>query len=117
MVCTVTDNGSNFIKAFRIFGIDDKCWLADDEVIDEDEIVDFCEVRALPNHVKCASHTVSRLANQSMKKALAYETYKKMHVSVFGKLSALWKKSNRPKTSEILKEVLGISINVPGPVR
>lgn len=50
VVATVTDNASNFVKAFKEFGI-----IADGEIFEEVNIEN--EKIKLPNHVRCASHT------------------------------------------------------------
>jgi len=104
----VTDNGSNFIKAFRVFGINDD---EDDENINEEsadeidavmltDILDDVTNRiVLPPHRRCASHTLNLLASKDALKSLdktAHNTvYRKVYCSFFGKCQYLWNKTHQ----------------------
>ena len=68
-IATVTDNGSNFVKAFKEFGVQ----YAEEGRLEEDEAVDkipeFHEIRrqnfaaSLPNHQRCACHTLNLIGS------------------------------------------------------
>lgn len=82
---TVTDNGSNFIKAFKEYGINmDLSELSDSEDEDsDDEIIaeteedseinfheDLVEEIRLPEHISCASHSLNLIATTDFGKSL-----------------------------------------------
>ncbi|CAD6215394.1 GSCOCG00011182001-RA-CDS, partial [Cotesia congregata] len=117
---TVTDNGSNFIKAFKEFGVDvsDKdlfdssevsCDDNDEEIFDalddisvraEEEFDLTCEI-ALPQHLRCASHTLNLIATTDISKGIeASQVLKKRHTNVVKKCSSLWKQLRSPKKNE-----------------
>lgn len=100
---TVTDSGSNFLKAFNIFG-DSQCLLDKEEEIiatvlaeydeneerDESEIVDTSEILCdfdpfdfgliqLPPHRKCACHLLSRVATFDIKKVTNTRNFGKLY--------------------------------------
>jgi len=80
IVCVVTDNGSNFVKAFKEFGItskfetsgngmesdddDDLGVSLADSYIEIDGVLKEKRDLSLPPHFKCASHTLSLIATK-----------------------------------------------------
>lgn len=94
VVATVTDNGSNFLKAFREFGITKSyvCGnIEDSETADSDEIdeIEFKNERfenSLPKHIKCATHTLNLLASTDFNRILEQNNSnlkKHKHVSIY----------------------------------
>lgn len=67
----------------------------------------------LPHHLRCASHTLNLLASTDYQKAIKNSNAQRIHYTAFGKCSALWNASRRPKTSEIITEELGYSLTYP----
>uniref|UniRef100_A0AAZ1Y1Y5 BED-type domain-containing protein n=1 Tax=Oreochromis aureus TaxID=47969 RepID=A0AAZ1Y1Y5_OREAU len=99
VTATVTDNGSNFIKAFRMFQKSDS-----DEESEEDEEVTFTDVEqtlstesegqfSLPPHLRCASHTLN-LIFHDVEKWLQANEAKFIYRSATSKCSAMWTKAN-----------------------
>lgn len=142
----VTDNGSNFCKAFRIFGTAlevEPCQvglqaqsLAQEatEQADEDggEDLEFQEIDEilspeendqealyhLPRHFRCASHTLNLIVTKDAEEALKVASYKRVSRSTFAKLQALWNKQERSSTfADLVKEKLGIYFIVPNVTR
>lgn len=58
IVMTITDNGSNFVKAFREYGLSKER----EEEDSDDEAPIFDNARYLPQHQRCTSHTLNLLA-------------------------------------------------------
>lgn len=101
VVCTTTDNGSNFLKAFRVFGVENndietearRCenddtdsegcgegsdgveFQDDSQVLDHDDGFEF----HLPKHQKCACHILNLVSSVDAQKALSNEHYKKLY--------------------------------------
>lgn len=82
IVGVVTDNGSNFVKAFSEYGLkisDMECEEEANEDDDHLEIVDIHKILkesdddslVLPPHFRCAAHTLSLIASQEPLKVLA----------------------------------------------
>ncbi|XP_058629915.1 uncharacterized protein LOC131539375 [Onychostoma macrolepis] len=114
---TTTDSGSNFLKAFRIYGEekDDDAQDAQEEedfileeesdesesemeyqdlfgILDEDCGLEY----QLPRHQKCACHLLNLVATVDASAAEAgSDTYKRLSRSAFAKCSALWNKTSR----------------------
>lgn len=112
---TTTDSGSNFLKAFRLYGENEEeatsvqeesDSILDDASDDESELeLDFQDVSAilddntgleyqLPRHQKCACHLLNLISTVDAT-ATANETYKKLYRSTFAKCHALWNKTSR----------------------
>uniref|UniRef100_A0ABD2WMA6 HAT C-terminal dimerisation domain-containing protein n=1 Tax=Trichogramma kaykai TaxID=54128 RepID=A0ABD2WMA6_9HYME len=142
---SVSDNGSNFVKAFREFGInefyvpesdcietsandsdsgDDSEPVDDDIVLHPDEneevvITDFSYYQ-LPKHFRCASHTLNLLATTDFLKVLKkndYEDYKDKHTTALEKSQCLWKSLRSLKKKEEVRKELNCFLKRPVPTR
>jgi hypothetical protein len=119
IICTTTDNGSNFIKAFSVFaekqemdvpssgnngdGSDDND-SSDDE--SSEDVVGF-EIDAvftsdsddreyhLPRHQRCACHTLNLITTNDINDAEQDPAYKKLSRAAFSKCQDLWNKYGR----------------------
>ncbi|KAL1277390.1 hypothetical protein QQF64_024063 [Cirrhinus molitorella] len=109
VVCTTTDSGSNFLKAFRVFGVENNIETeasmcesedTDSEGCGEGDGVEFQDTSLLldqddgfevqlPKHQKCACHILNLVSSVDAQKALSNEHYKKLYRSVFSKCQAL----------------------------
>uniref|UniRef100_A0AAZ1WYK7 BED-type domain-containing protein n=1 Tax=Oreochromis aureus TaxID=47969 RepID=A0AAZ1WYK7_OREAU len=119
VTATVTDNGSNFIKAFTMFQKSDS-----DEESEEDEEVTFTDVEqtlstesegqfSLPPHLRCASHTLN-LIFHDVEKWLQANEAKFIHRSATSKCSAMWTKANRSSVaSELVDNFFKKKLIVP----
>ncbi|KAL4007318.1 hypothetical protein ACER0C_001170 [Sarotherodon galilaeus] len=119
VTATVTDNGSNFIKAFRMFQKSDS-----DEELEEDEEVTFTDVEqtlstesegqfSLPPHLRCASHTLN-LIFHDVEKWLQANEAKFIYRSATSKCSAMWTKANRSSVaSELVDNFFKKKLIVP----
>lgn len=133
VVACVTDNGSNFVKAFKSFGVHrinvlneqntiDSCDEDSDTDSTDDELtylndlsptISHLETR-LPLQLRCASHTLSLCATDANKILENQETeLSKMHDQTIKKCNTLWKAANRPKSAEILQNILGHTLSRP----
>lgn len=93
----VTDNGSNFIKAFRLFGPQSEDEEATENKVEITAILDSSESDGrLPPHHCCSSHTLSLLATTDPAEAAKKNSvYNKVSQQVFGRCQALFNKQNR----------------------
>lgn len=75
IVKTITDNGANFLKAFRSYGIEmnveDLYGNGTDNDVEADEFddIEFHPI-SLPGHISCASHTLNLLPSSDFMKIL-----------------------------------------------
>ncbi|RXN21849.1 zinc finger BED domain-containing 1-like protein [Labeo rohita] len=131
VVRTTTDNGSNFVKAFRVFGQQDENnneVLVAEGTIEEEELgedcdasdgeeeVEFMDVEAileeddglqyqLLKHHLCACHLLNLVCTVDVDRANKTEAYKKLSRSAFSKCQALWNKASRsPQNAELIEE-------------
>lgn len=134
---TVTDNSSNFVKAFRVFQSNENDLMevvagmndAECQAYDEDDIADFTDMAevlsvneheqtySLPPHKRCASHT-KNLISKDTEKAQAASAEKNTYRSAFAKCSALWNKASRSTIiAEIIEEICVTKLVVPTETR
>ena len=121
VVATVTDNASNFVKAFKEFGIHNLDEISDDENdsisnhipnnIEEDSGEEI-ENTFLPNHLRCSAHTLSLICTTDIAKIQDY-IYKSHHKKAMAKCSSLWNKTRSAKCSEIIFNILSCHIRRP----
>uniref|UniRef100_A0A6P7H747 Uncharacterized protein LOC114347928 n=2 Tax=Diabrotica virgifera virgifera TaxID=50390 RepID=A0A6P7H747_DIAVI len=135
MVGTITDNGSNFVKVFEQYHItndEEEAINADDifqvinineekdtELLENDDMdVDSAEQFTLPKHFRCASHTLNLIATTDYKNLIKENAVlRKRHTAAFQKCNLLWNKANRPKSNEIIQNILGHTLSRPGITR
>lgn len=130
-VAIVTDNGSNFVKAFKEFQItlnlnaeeyDSESDKENENTSVSHETTDFLEVClsstsnasiSLPYHIRCAAHTLSLIATTDCAKALQDKKFSSANHQTMGKLQALWNACSKPKTGEQIVNVLGCCLKKP----
>lgn len=131
-VATVIDNGSNFVKSFKEFGIKTSIFDSVDpvrEVESHDEDVIFVPLAEenttaddysensdlnLPRHLSCASHTFNLLATTDVNFVInSSAIMRSRHTNILHKFSDLWKYASKPKSAEVLENVLGHSLIYP----
>lgn len=72
----------------------------------------------LPKHVRCASHTLNLIAPTDVKNAIQKNTaLRTKHTNAVLKCNTLWKMASRPKSNEIIHQVLGHTLSYPGVTR
>lgn len=124
VVKIVTDNGSNFIKAFKLTQsfLDEE-----EEVIDDD--IEFFEVTGmlnhatgsgfiLPPHKRCAAHSANLTMSSDMKKQIKNEEFKKIQEHALEKCAELFKKQSRSSlAADLIKERIGRYFVTPSKTR
>ena len=116
LVATTTDNGSNFVKAFSVFG---PCDDENDEATTNIDVSDaintgLIDEPDLPPHHRCAAHTLNLIATTDSECAELDSAYKKISRSTFAKCQALWNKFGRTTAAnEIVSEEAGLQLIRP----
>lgn len=129
IVTTTTDNGSNFVKAFKVFGEDENNNAggadAEEEEGEDEEEVEFVDVSSLldeddgfqfqlPKHQRCACHILNLIATTDASKAMSNDAYKKLYYSTFAKCNALWNKWSRSSVAaEAVEEACSLQLVRP----
>ena len=127
---TVTNNASNFGKAFREYlaPVEDEEQHHENDYNDTD-VVSIEGVLAddasetsdifLPHHETCFSHSLNLLATVDASKACESDTtYRRLYRGAVGKCTAIWNATHRSsKTSDAVKAVTDKAIITPGATR
>ncbi|KAM7315752.1 uncharacterized protein ISCGN_005535 [Ixodes scapularis] len=119
ILVTVTDNASNFIKAFRVFGRepcedDLEVDLVDVSAILNDRPATSADFIGLPNHQRCAAHTLNLVANVDAREASHDVSYSRCSSKTLSKCRALWNRQQHSTvSSEIISRKLGRLLIVP----
>ena len=134
VVSTTTDNASNFVKAFRMFGSVDEEIDEDeeDDTVDED-LIQPVSITAtlvnqrsngrgtnvqLPPHLRCACHSLNLIATKDAQDAELDSQFKKLHRSSSAKATAIGNKSSRSvQTAEAIVEICKQALVKPNQTR
>jgi len=127
IIKVITDNGSNFVKAFREYQGDQDELLQeneDDETIEAPDFItlsdiiggretenedDTEEAIVLPPHERCASHTLSLICVKDIS-----DSKSKLMKSSFAKCYGIWNKSSRSTgCAEKIKDICGTYFTKP----
>jgi len=137
ILATITDNGSNFVKAFKMFGVKlqnidivEDVNLVDDDnsqsdlesnenYIFENVVGHTIEIEnILPVHFRCFAHTLNLCATTDINKVIKGSVELSLiHDQVIKKCNILWKLSGRPKSAEVIQNILGHTLSRPGETR
>ena len=135
IVATITNNGSTFRKAFRMFGIkealatrenEDDCMSSSSENTssDEEDIDESTPVNAdYMNHLvtrqlPCSAHILNLCITTDMVRTInSNEVLSAIHTDVMQKCNVLWKEAMRPKSAEIMEQTIGHTLKRPGKTR
>lgn len=137
VIKTVTDNASNFVKAFNEYGMDFNVGqhgfldVGEDREGDDDLALDAVNIHDilqgadddngnihLYSHQRCAAHTLNLVATTDCKAALNNAAYKKIVRSTQAKCSAMWNKSSRSVQAHgFIRDTIGIACIIPNDTR
>ncbi|KAH7939129.1 hypothetical protein HPB52_007089 [Rhipicephalus sanguineus] len=119
----ITDSGSNFLKAFRVYGKDEE----DEEGEQNCEPVQLCSLidsveegkLRLPPHHRCSAHTMNLIASVDAARADSVDTdYARIKQSVFSKCQKLWNKQGQSaQAADLIKTHCGIYLPHPAVTR
>ena len=146
VTATITDNGSNFVKAFKTFSITDspststeavqeedcpeESYTDEEEatfedvhntlILDPDNMDDLTQVEYdLPAHERCAAHTMNLVASSDINKSLSSSpSSRTVYRSSFAKCAALWNKASRStQASDNVEAILKRKLIIPTQTR
>uniref|UniRef100_A0A3P9H755 HAT C-terminal dimerisation domain-containing protein n=1 Tax=Oryzias latipes TaxID=8090 RepID=A0A3P9H755_ORYLA len=131
VVATVTDNASNFVKAFKTFPPPESDEDEKEEEEEEQEDVLFTDIAealtsvsdeghiTLPPHYRCASHTINLISTSDVEKYLTSSpATKSVYRVTIAKCTALWTKASRSTVAaEQVQEVSQRKLLVPSSTR
>lgn len=126
VIGVITDNAKNFEKAFREFGLASSEFdFFEDQMrstrvmYDSEEIIftDAFDSMVLPNRFRCNAHTINLIGTNNIITAKQDTNYSRLYVQCFSKLNRIWNKTQYPKSSETIKNILSSSLGRPVPSR
>lgn len=127
IVMTTTDSGSNFVKAFSVFGAAATANAeepdASNEVAFEDVSEDLTRAEDsleyhLPPHHRCAAHSLNLVSTVDAEKAEENPAYKRLSRATFAKCQSLWNKSSRSsQAAEVIEDECGLVLLKPNATR
>lgn len=134
VVSTTTDNASNFVKAFRMFGsVDEELDEEEEEDTVDEDLVRPVSITAtlvnqrsnghgtnvqLPPHQRCACHSLNLIATKDAQDAELDSQFKKLYRSSSAKATAIWNKSSRSvQTAEAIMEICKQALVKPNQTR
>uniref|UniRef100_H3B6J0 HAT C-terminal dimerisation domain-containing protein n=1 Tax=Latimeria chalumnae TaxID=7897 RepID=H3B6J0_LATCH len=118
VVCTVTDNGSNFAKAFKEYGFQEE---GDEETAEVDhkfglisDVIDHQPFQLL-KHQRCTAHTLNLIAAYDIHKHLSCtSSTSAVYHSSIAKCSAVWNKASHScKAYEVIEDNTNRKLIVP----
>ena len=120
IVMTTTDSGSNFVKAFSVFGATANAEQpeASDKVVFEDVSEDLTKAEDsleyhLPPHHRCAAHSLNLVSTVDAEKA-ENPVNKRLSRASFAKCQSLWNKSSRSsQAAEVIEDECGLVLLKP----
>ncbi|KAI2663399.1 Zinc finger BED domain-containing protein 4 [Labeo rohita] len=118
---TVTDNGNNFIKAFKEFASDDDQEVEQSHFEDLGSILcdgeiggDFFLSYFLPPHQRCASQTLNLIASKDLADAVSKGPAGKLHSSAAEKCAAIWHKTqSSTEAADAMESIAKMKFTVP----
>ncbi|XP_040069164.1 uncharacterized protein LOC120842207 [Ixodes scapularis] len=115
----ITDNGSNFLKAFRIFGEKSSVGEEDEEIenegVDLSKLIDSTEEGiCLPQHHRCAAHCLNLVSTVDASRASEDDAFSKAFTTVMRKCRCLWAKQGQSSVAaETVHKVCGVYLPTP----
>ncbi|XP_076028521.1 uncharacterized protein LOC143017620 [Oratosquilla oratoria] len=132
ILCTTTDNGTNYVSAFVNFAQEDVVIQPgedkpDEELADEPQVIsmeealdqaDEAEV-SLPKHQRCGAHTLNLLASEDVSKVPQWNHGgRNIFRRSAAKAQSLWNaQGRRTLTANEIKDAIGKKLKVPGATR
>ncbi|KTG00752.1 hypothetical protein cypCar_00030560 [Cyprinus carpio] len=118
---TVTDNGNNFVKAFKEFSSEDDQDVEQSHFEDLGSILcdgemggDFFLSYFLPPHQRCASQTLNLIASKDLADAVSKGQAGKLHSSATEKCAAIWHKvQTSTEAADALESIAKMKFTVP----
>ncbi|KAL2096766.1 hypothetical protein ACEWY4_005973 [Coilia grayii] len=119
------DNGSNFVKAFRMFESQSDDGSDSDDLSDEEDVTftdvskvlstESDETFSLLPHLRCAFHTLNLISKNDLEKWLTSNNgCKAVYRSALAKCTALWTKTSRSTVaSDQVEEVIKRKLIIP----
>ncbi|XP_043097798.1 E3 SUMO-protein ligase ZBED1 isoform X2 [Puntigrus tetrazona] len=118
---TVTDNGNNFVKAFKEFSSEDDQEVEQSRFEDLGSILcdgemggDFFLSYFLPPHQRCASQTLNLIASKDLADAVSKGQAGKLHSGAIEKCAAIWHKAqSSTEAADSIESIAKMNFTVP----
>ncbi|XP_073809273.1 uncharacterized protein isoform X2 [Danio rerio] len=118
---TVTDNGNNFVKAFKEFSSDDEQEVEQSQFEDLGSILcdgdiggDFFLSYFLPPHQRCAGQTLTTIASKDLAEAVTKGPAGKVRSSAAGKCAKIWHKAESSmETAVAMESIANMKFTLP----